>query len=211
MRQVALELMLALAGCGYAKQKNVDTALDQLRQEMRAADQATTQSLGARIDQNAQRLAALEQGLQQVRTEFGGRLEQLRGELAGMIAFDLPVHFGFAQSEVRGEDQPVLDKFAAVVKQHYPGVLVTIEGFTDPAGGAAYNLRLGKLRAEAVKAYLVAKGMSDEQLRTVSYGEARNRQVTPGVGGERAGAEANRRVTLVLDTRPGPMAMTGTN
>jgi peptidoglycan-associated lipoprotein len=211
MRQVALVLMVALAGCGYAKQKNVDTALDQLRQEMRAADQATTQSLGARIDQNAQRLAALEQGLQQVRTEFGGRLEQLRGELAGMIAFDLPVYFGFAESAVRAEDQAVLDRFAAVVKQHYPGVMVTVEGFTDPAGNAAYNLRLGKLRAEAVKLYLVGQGMSDQQLRTVSYGEAMNRQVVPGVAGERAGAEANRRVTLVLDTRPEPAATAGTN
>lgn len=202
MRQAALVLMLALAGCGYAKQKNVDAALGQLRQEMRAADQSTSESLGARIDQNAQRLAALEQQLQQVRTEFGGRIEQLRGEFTGMIAFDLPVHFGFAESDIRSEDQPVLDRFAAVVKQYYPGVTVTVEGFTDAAGDAAYNLRLGKLRAEAVKVYLVGRGMSDEQLRTVSYGEARNRLVSPSLAGHREGAEANRRVTLVLDTRP---------
>jgi len=202
MRQIALVLMVALAGCGYAKQKNVNIALDQLRQEMRTADQSTAESLGGRIDQNTQRLTALEQGLQQLRTEFGGRIEALRGEFAGMIAFDLPVHFGFASSDLRAEDQPVLDKFSSVVKQHYPGVLVTVEGFTDAAGDAAYNLRLGRQRAESVKTYLVGQGMIDEQLRTVSYGEARNRQVAPGVAGERAGAEANRRVTLVLDTRP---------
>ena len=208
MRQAALVLMLALAGCGYAKQKNVDASLAQVRQEMRAADEATSQSLSARIDQNAQRLAALEQQLQQVRTEFGGRIEQLRGEFAGMIAFDLPVHFGFAQSEIRSDDQPVLDRFATVVKQYYPGVTVTVEGFTDAAGDAAYNLRLGKLRAEAVKVYLVGRGLNDTQLRTVSYGEARNRLVAPGLAGEKAGAETNRRVTLVLDTRP---AGSGTN
>jgi outer membrane protein OmpA-like peptidoglycan-associated protein len=202
MRQVALVLMLALAGCGYAKQKNVDAALVQVRQEMRTADEATAQSLGARIDQNAQRVAALEQQLQQVRSEFGGRIEQLRGEFAGMIAFDLPVHFGFALSDVRPEDQPVLDRFAAVLKQYYPGVTVTVEGFTDAAGDPAYNLRLGKLRAESVKAYLVGRGMGDQQLRTVSYGEARNRLVAPQQAGPEPGAESNRRVTLVLDTRP---------
>ncbi|NJD09448.1 MAG: OmpA family protein, partial [Gemmatimonadetes bacterium] len=197
MRRAVLVLMLGLAGCGYAKQKNVDAALGQVRQEMRAGDEATTQTLSARIDQNAQRLAALEQQLQQVRTEFGGRLEQLRGEFAGMIAFDLPVHFDFAKSELRSVDQPVLDRFAAVVKQYYPGVTVTVEGFTDAAGGTAYNLRLGKLRAEAVKVYLVGRGLSDTQLRTVSYGEARNRLVPPTLTGEKPGAEANRRVTLV--------------
>ena len=202
MRQAALVLMLALAGCGYAKQKNVDAALGQLRQEMRTADESTAQSLGSRIDQTAQRLAVLEQQLQQVRTEFGGRIEQLRGEFAGMIAFDLPVHFEFEKSEVRAEDQAVLDRFAAVVKQYYPGVIVTVEGFTDAAGDAAYNLRLGKLRAESVKVYLVGQGMSDEQLRTVSYGEALNRLVAPGLAGGRAGAEVNRRVSLVVDTRP---------
>jgi peptidoglycan-associated lipoprotein len=45
----------------------------------------------------------------------------------------------------------VLDRFATVVKEYYPGALVTVEGFADPAGGEIYNLRLGQRRAEAVR------------------------------------------------------------
>ena len=50
-----------------------------------------------------------------------------------------------------------------------------MEGFTDPAGSEAYNLRLGELRAEAVKDYLEAAGIPAERMRTVSYGEGSER------------------------------------
>jgi peptidoglycan-associated lipoprotein len=202
MRQAAVVLMVALAGCGYAKQANVDAALNQVRQDMQAADRSTAETLGARIDQNAQRVAALEQQLQQLRTDFGARIEQLRGEFAGMVAFDMPVHFGFASSDVRPEDEALLNRFAAVVKQYYAGALVTVEGFTDAAGDPAYNLRLGRARGDAVRSYLEAQGVPAAQMRVVSYGEAANRLVAPRLAGDRPGAEANRRVAFVVDARP---------
>jgi len=45
MRRLAVVLMLALSGCGYAKQTNVDAALSQLRQEMQAADRSTADAV----------------------------------------------------------------------------------------------------------------------------------------------------------------------
>ena len=76
--------------------------------------------------------------------------------------------------------------------------MVTVEGFTDPAGSASYNRHLGQKRAEAVRDYLVSTGgMAANQVRAVSYGEARNRQVEPG--GTRDGGANNRRVALVID------------
>ena len=53
-----------------------------------------------------------------------------------------------------------------------------------------------------MKAYLLGQGVPETQLRTVSYGEAANRLVAPRLAGNREGAEANRRVALVIDTRP---------
>lgn len=94
----------------------------------------------------------------------------------------------------------VLDRFASVVKDYYPGALVTIEGFTDPAGSRAYNQRLGKKRAEAVKEYLASAGGFDAtQIKAVSYGEALNRQVAPGAKGPGDEGVENRRVALVID------------
>lgn len=191
--------LVALTGCGYAKQSYVDAELGQLRADMEAADRATAEALSARIDQNAQRIATLQNQLQQLQQEFGGRLQRMESEFATLIAFDVPVHFGFDAAEVRAEDRAVLERFAAVMKAYYPDALVTVEGFTDAAGSAAYNLRLGQRRADAVRDFLVQQGLSAAQLRSVSYGEAANRQVARGTAGGASGAEANRRVTLVVD------------
>ena len=50
---------------------------------------------------------------------------------------------------------------------------VEIEGHTCNIGTAEYNLALGDRRANAVKDYLVSRGISADRLRTVSYGEER--------------------------------------
>ena len=104
----------------------------------------------------------------------------------------------------------LLDDFAKVISQHYPGAVVTVEGFADPAGSTSYNRRLGERRADAVRDYLVQSGLSADHLRAVSYGEATNRQVERGQTRE-AGAP-NRRVTLVVDFagQPNEAAPSGT-
>ncbi len=60
---------------------------------------------------------------------------------------------------------------------------------------------LGQRRADAVEAYLVGQGMNGDRIRTVSFGEVRNRQVNPGNTGAQdpqSGIE-NRRVAFVLE------------
>ena len=54
-----------------------------------------------------------------------------------------------------------------------PTLRVEIEGHTCNIGTAEYNLALGDRRANAVKDYLVSRGVSADRLRTVSYGEER--------------------------------------
>jgi peptidoglycan-associated lipoprotein len=116
------------------------------------------------------------------------------------IRFNMPVYFGFDEDEIRAQDRGVLDRFAQVVKEYYPVSLVTVEGFTDPSGSAAYNKRLGMRRAESVKSYLVqANGLSPDLLRTVSYGEEVARQIREGQRGPGNEGWENRRVVLVID------------
>jgi peptidoglycan-associated lipoprotein len=196
----AAGVVLALGGCAARVKRDEFTAeVARLREEMQAGDR----QVGARVDStnlavadHTRRLAALEQELQAFRSEYNVSMEKVND----MLKFDVPVHFEFASSTLRETDRPVLDKFASVVKRYYPGALVTVEGFTDPAGGAAQNRRLGQRRADAVKEYLAtAGGFTSETLKAVSYGEARNRQVVPGAKGPGDAGVENRRVALVID------------
>jgi peptidoglycan-associated lipoprotein len=138
-------------------------------------------------------LAALRSDLTALRTEFGAKITAMENQ----VKFAMPVHFGFDDAAVRPADQEALERFAQVANAHYRGATITIEGFADPAGSAAYNLRLSKERAEAVREYLVTKGLDGSLLKTVGYGKSR--LVKPGAQGEEPGAELNRRVTFVVE------------
>jgi peptidoglycan-associated lipoprotein len=166
---------------------------------MQAGDQAVAtrvDSTNQALTEQGARIDALEQELQAFRSEYTVSIEKVRG----MLKFNVPVHFGFDSSELREADRPVLDRFASVVTEYYPGALVTVEGFADPSGSAAYNMQLGQRRAQAVQEYLATSGgFGADRLKAVSYGEARNRQVAPGARGPGDQGIENRRVALVID------------
>ena len=68
---------------------------------------------------------------------------------------------------------PELDSFAAAM-QNYPEVSnVMITGHTDQLGSAAYNRGLSQRRADAVKAYLVSKGVAASRLSAQGVGSTR--------------------------------------
>lgn len=200
----AVTLVLGLSGCAAkVKRDEFNAEVARLREEMQAGDRQVATQVGGRVDSTNQavadhtrRLDALEQELQAFRSEYQVSMEKVRG----MLKFNVPVHFAFASSELRESDRPVLDRFATVVKEYYPGAVITVEGFTDPAGSAAYNKRLGQHRADAVREYLAtAGGFTSDSIRAVSYGEVRNRQVVPGATGPGEAGIENRRVALVID------------
>jgi peptidoglycan-associated lipoprotein len=196
----ALAMVVGLAGCAAKeKQEDFNSEVANLRQEMQSGDQAVAARLDSTnqaVAQQQARLNALEQELQAFRSEYTVSIEKVRG----MLKFSVPVHFAYDSSALREGDRPVLDRFSSVVSEYYPGALVTVEGFTDPSGSTAYNMQLGRRRAEAVKEYLAtAGGFGADKLKAVSYGEARNRQVVPGARGPGDQGIENRRVVLVID------------
>ena len=194
---------MLLAGCatkGALKKAMAEqqTALAAEQSARVAADSAVQQDVaGLRNDQQALRteLQALRNDLQSMRTDFGAKIVALE---SGM-QFLLPVNFAFDDASVRQQDEPALGKFAQVAQRYYNGSLITVEGFADPAGSVRYNLDLSRRRAEAVKRYLVAQGVNPEQVKTVGYGKSR--LVAPGASGNEMGAESNRRVVFVVETK----------
>lgn len=195
-----LVLAVGLTGCAHVKQEDLDNRLAALREdvseEIAQGDRQVRDDLNGRIDGVEQRLNALADDLDALERDFDATVERLETALR----FDLPVHFGFDQDQLRDQDKPVLDRFAQVVAEYYPDALITVEGFTDPAGSEEYNMRLGKRRAESVKSYLVGEtSLPEGRLRTVSYGESSARQVAEGEYGPGQNGWQNRRVVLVVD------------
>jgi peptidoglycan-associated lipoprotein len=195
MAVLAASTLSACATKGFVRKglEEQRVALDTERTERTQADDAIkTDVNGLRTDLNA-----LRNDLQTMRNDFNTRITAVEGQ----VKFAMPVHFGFDDARVRDQDQAALEKFAQVASQHYKGATITIEGFADPAGSAEYNLRLSRERADAVRDYLVTKGIDGTLLRTVGYGKTR--LVKPGAARDADGAELNRRVTFVVETPAG--------
>lgn len=194
--------MFLMSACAHVSQDDFDRELTrvqaELREDIREGDEAVEARLSGQISDLETRLAGLEGDLQALRQDFNVTVERL--ETA--IRFNTPVHFAFDDAAVRPQDRELLDRFADVVRGHYSGATITVEGFTDPAGSAEYNRRLGERRAQAVKDYLVGQGLASEQLRTVSYGQDQQRQVVPGAQGPGEEGWQNRRVAMVIDFQP---------
>lgn len=184
-------LAVGLAACGqFVKRDEFDSTVADLR----AADERNAQEL-ALLEQ---RFSELTDDLQTRFADYTARIERL----AGRLRVDMTANFAFNEATLGDDDREALGAFAEVIRDHHPDVLVTVEGFTDPAGSAEYNQRLGMERAEAAREFLVGEGgLRADRVRAVSYGEDQNRQVLPGQWGE--GGAANRRVALVIDHVPG--------
>lgn len=81
------------------------------------------------------------------------------------------VHFAFDRYDVDATARRILQAQSEWMKTHNKSIIV--EGHCDERGTREYNLALGDRRANAVKNYLVAMGVSASRIRTVSYGKER--------------------------------------
>lgn len=198
-----LALSIALGGCATVGQDEFNAEIASIRAEIVDGDERVMNGLGQRIDGLDARTAALEGqmdelegALRSLESEFDVTVERLEASLM----FSTPIHFGFDRADVTADHTPLLERFASVVNGHYPNALVTVEGFTDPAGSEAYNLELGQRRADAVRTWLVDEGsLVADLVRAVSYGEDTSRLVRDGASGPGAAGEANRRVVFVVE------------
>lgn len=188
--------VLVASGCGYVKKDDFRSEVDLIRQEMRAGDAEVENRLSNRMDALEGRLSALEDELRALEDEFGAEIERL----GQALRVHTPVTFGFDRAELDADQTPILERLGAVLVEHYPAALITVEGFTDPAGSRAYNQRLGMRRAETVAGYLTSRsGIPEGQVRSVSYGEDTSRLVRAGAQGPGEAGRANRRVVVVID------------
>ena len=94
------------------------------------------------------------------------------------ITLNADALFAFDKAQIRPEGAADLDKLATELQTtQFNHVHVT--GYTDRIGSDAYNLHLSQQRADAVKSYLVDKGVDGSKIETQGMGKA-NPVTKPG-------------------------------
>ena len=118
--------------------------------------------------------------------------------VATKVTYAADAFFDFDKSVLKAEGKAKLDDLVSKVKGINLEVIIAV-GHTDSVGSDAYNQKLSVRRAEAVKAYLVSKGIEKNRVYTEGKGEkqpvadnktaegrAKNRRVEIEVVGTRA-------------------------
>ena len=117
--------------------------------------------------------------------------EQPKQPVVVKQTFQAETLFDFDKSVIKPEGRKVLDGVVARLQDINLEVIIAV-GHTDAIGTDVYNDKLGLRRAEAVKAYLVSKGIEKNRVYTESKGE---RQPV-ATNKTAAGRTQNRRVEI---------------
>jgi outer membrane protein OmpA-like peptidoglycan-associated protein len=133
-------------------------------------------------------------------TGAAGGVDQSWREMVSVQANELElkgkVFFGSKSAELNREDESeaALLAVAKTLREHRELRCVEIQGHTDARGDAAYNLRLSRARAQAVRDWLVQAGTEPHRLTTRGFGG----QSALGSNDTDAGRAANRRVQFLI-------------
>ncbi len=112
--------------------------------------------------------------------------------------FSADVFFEFDKAVLRDEGRRQLDTLAGQIAGINLEVAVIV-GYADRIGSSAYNQKLSERRANAVKAYLVSKGVADNRIYAEGKGEA---QPVTGDKCKKMGGESGRNAKLVACLQP---------
>ena len=135
------------------------------------------------------RIATLEDSLPPV-----GAAGPLRCDSAANLG---SVRFRFGESAIRPETGRALDRVAEALTRC--GQPLRIIGHADATGSADYNLALSRRRAEAIRQYLLGRGVASRALLVDAAGEAD----PVATNATAAGRAANRRAELPLSGSAG--------
>lgn len=149
-----------------------------------AADEAVTCGLDAIAITPLDREAAL---AERPKREIPKPVAPVKAVVAPVVAAPLPAPapkvereritlaasslFTFGQAKL-GPDNGELDRLAEMLKSRPEVSEIRVNGYTDRLGSKKVNLTLSKKRAEAVKAYLVSKGIPAERVKAEGKGSA---------------------------------------
>jgi peptidoglycan-associated lipoprotein len=153
MPAAVLVLAPLIVACG---RKRVAEVTPPIATESSSSDAATSND-AARRDSLAR-----EESMRRDRARLAADLEVLT----------TAVYFGFDESELTGEARTRLDEKLPILQRH-ADVSLLVEGHADERGSDEYNLALSQRRAAAAKRYLTFRGIAEQRIEIVGFGEER--------------------------------------
>ncbi len=99
----------------------------------------------------------------------GADVKKVGDEL--VVTFQNPILFETDSSVLKPEARTLLDDVANVL-QKYPETNVLVKGHTDDTGSESHNQQLSERRSQAVKNYLVTRGVTVARLQALGFGES---------------------------------------
>ncbi len=125
--------------------------------------------------------------------------KQLVAIQQGRIDIKDTIYFDTAKATIQKRSFKLLDQVTTLLTEHPELVRVSIEGHTDNAGKPQANLVLSQRRAEAVRDYLIKKGVAAQRLEAKGFGQ--ERPIAPN--NTTKGRATNRRVEFITTSGEG--------
>lgn len=207
-RKAELAMAGASASLAVAEQQRAKQGYDQAL-ERRASDVATQRSqYAAQLDQTQRALQENNEQLQQQQAELARtrqaaleaqeqlrKSETLREDAGRMIiSMSGSVMFQSGGSELSSGARQRLDTVSNALGA-YADRDILVEGHTDSQGNDEANRALSQRRAEAVRSYLVSRGVPEARIRAEGRGEAE----PVATNDTSEGRATNRRVEIIVE------------
>jgi outer membrane protein OmpA-like peptidoglycan-associated protein len=200
-RQAQLAVSYAGIAAAQRDMKNAQVAYDQRQQQALSTAQTTAARAQNQLANQATELekertahAAAERRAAAALASLS-ELAKVKEEARGTVmTLDGSVLFVTGKSELLPIAREKLDAVAKAIKDLDSGESVLIEGHTDSQGADSANLALSQARADAVREYLISRGVPQDKVRSIGRGE----QQPVASNDSPEGRANNRRVEIVI-------------
>jgi outer membrane protein OmpA-like peptidoglycan-associated protein len=135
---------------------------------------------------------SLKLSLELLRPQQKDSIKSVWSEAGGVVSFP-GVNFATGSAEINDEFARVLDGAAQLIKEHSEIQLLEIQGHTDNTGSDAINNPLSQARADAVRNYIISRGVAPDKLVAKGYGSSK----PVATNATDSGKYQNRRIDIV--------------
>ncbi len=174
------------------KVEGVETSVEENQKRIKEHDERLS-TLGTLITQNQSEMS-------QQKSELDGKIDEVRRFAQGKLILEEVLSndeakFEFNKADLTDETKAMLDQFVQTLIAQNRGLYLEIQGHTDSTGEEAWNVFLGKLRAEAVMDYLHNQyNIPLHRMEVISYGSSK--PIADNSTSE--GRAQNRRVVILV-------------
>ena len=187
----------AEAAAAKARERAAEMQLQAAQAEKARAEADAARSAALQAEKEAQaRAQAALNSKEQLRAQLLAQFNQVlptQDTPRGLVVNLGGVNFATNSADLTSGAREKLARFSGLTAP-YPGLMISVEGYTDNTGKAESNLSLSQARATSVVNYLIQQGVKPEVVSAKGLGDAN--PIADNATGE--GRAQNRRVEIVV-------------